>query len=637
MQIHELNNYNGTLDSSTYLAVDNGSDTGKVSTTELLAEANAAVSQLDTFLNGRIDNIIAGGEAPSASEIVDARYGADGVTYPSLGAAIRDQVTDLKSDLVNLSFTNGLTKFIRELYVIGDLSDRYHVHLVRKEPNGLYGYRIAIADSSNNIVSYLYNVTEEPRNPVYIPEYNNSGISAYAVLNWDNIEDSEDVYNIRFTDNAIDVTKNKIIFESINKAKYDPFIDISVPSVINAFVGDTLQMYYKGMFKCVNPYNYDIKITCDIGSQYPRYFELTPLSNQIGSHNFSIEVLDNNGKLLGSKSSVIKVSSSPVNPQATKNILCIGASCTQNGEWVGEFKRRLSEDYGISNANFVGRMNVNNVHLEATGGYSWHSYYQVNDGLYKFFFDSEHLPSVVNVGNEYTNNGHTFKVTEINIPTTDGGGYISCTGDGFGSTTGNLVLSSGVGDSTLTYYKTSYSGNPFAYNGVLNIQKYVNDYCGGKVDVIYTELFVNETTPYNSDQASLFNNMKTFCQTIHNALPNAKIVLGMPYMPDEKGGIGSNYHATGGFSYGYGIKTTFLNYMLSIEKFLSDNKMSYVSLVNWTNEFDSENDFVQTNKKVNVRSNATEVFGTNGIHPTNIGYYQMADSCVRHFVANYCQ
>lgn len=99
MQIHELNNYNGNLDSSAYLAVDNGSDTGKVSTVELLADTNAAVSQLDTVLNGRIDNIVAGGEAPSASEIVDARYGADGVTYPSLGAAIRDQVTDLKSDL----------------------------------------------------------------------------------------------------------------------------------------------------------------------------------------------------------------------------------------------------------------------------------------------------------------------------------------------------------------------------------------------------------------------------------------------------------------------------------------------------------------------------------------------------------
>lgn len=109
MQIHELNNYKGTLDSSAYLAVDNGSDTGKVSTTELLAETNAAVSHL----NGRIDNIIAGGEAPSASEIVDARYGADGVTYPSLGAAIRDQVTDLKSDLSNET-TNRINAISKE-------------------------------------------------------------------------------------------------------------------------------------------------------------------------------------------------------------------------------------------------------------------------------------------------------------------------------------------------------------------------------------------------------------------------------------------------------------------------------------------------------------------------------------------
>lgn len=101
MQIHELNNYNGNLDSSAYLAVDNGSDTGKISTTEFLADTNAAVSQLDTVLNGRIDNIVAGGEAPSTSEIVDARLGADGVTYPSLGAAIRYQVTDLKGDLDN--------------------------------------------------------------------------------------------------------------------------------------------------------------------------------------------------------------------------------------------------------------------------------------------------------------------------------------------------------------------------------------------------------------------------------------------------------------------------------------------------------------------------------------------------------
>ena len=87
MQIHELNNFTGTLGSGAYLAIDDGNDTGKISSQGLLAATEA-----------RIDNIIAG-PAPSAEEIVDARLGADGVTYPSLGDAIRDQFTDVKAEL----------------------------------------------------------------------------------------------------------------------------------------------------------------------------------------------------------------------------------------------------------------------------------------------------------------------------------------------------------------------------------------------------------------------------------------------------------------------------------------------------------------------------------------------------------
>ena len=36
MQIHELNNYSGNLDSQAYIAVDDGTDTGKVSAAGLL-------------------------------------------------------------------------------------------------------------------------------------------------------------------------------------------------------------------------------------------------------------------------------------------------------------------------------------------------------------------------------------------------------------------------------------------------------------------------------------------------------------------------------------------------------------------------------------------------------------------------
>lgn len=79
MQIHELNTFSGTPGSSDYFATDNGTDTSKISAENLLAP-----------LNERINNIIAG-PASSAEEVIDARLGADGITYASLGQANRTQ------------------------------------------------------------------------------------------------------------------------------------------------------------------------------------------------------------------------------------------------------------------------------------------------------------------------------------------------------------------------------------------------------------------------------------------------------------------------------------------------------------------------------------------------------------------
>jgi len=92
MEIHELNTYGGTLGAGDFFATDNGNDTSKVSAESMFAP-----------LNARIDNIIAG-PAPSAQEVTDARLGADGVTYTSLGLANRTQfdVVKEKIDLINL-------------------------------------------------------------------------------------------------------------------------------------------------------------------------------------------------------------------------------------------------------------------------------------------------------------------------------------------------------------------------------------------------------------------------------------------------------------------------------------------------------------------------------------------------------
>ena len=104
MQIHELNKFSGTPGNNNYLAIDDGSDTGRISGTELLAPVNA-----------RIDNIVSG--VTVDSEVIDGRLGADGVTYGSLGTAIRTQVSDLKAD------TNAINPQTRLVWTLGKSID----------------------------------------------------------------------------------------------------------------------------------------------------------------------------------------------------------------------------------------------------------------------------------------------------------------------------------------------------------------------------------------------------------------------------------------------------------------------------------------------------------------------------------
>lgn len=102
MEIHELNTFSGTLGSGNYFVTDNGTDTSKVSFTAITDP-----------LNDRIDNIIAG-DPSSAAEVIDARLGATGVTYSSLGLAIRTQVTDLINELISNNSYDFLQSLTRE-------------------------------------------------------------------------------------------------------------------------------------------------------------------------------------------------------------------------------------------------------------------------------------------------------------------------------------------------------------------------------------------------------------------------------------------------------------------------------------------------------------------------------------------
>lgn len=288
MQIHELNNYNGTLDSSAYLAVDNGSDTGKVSTTELLAEANAAVSHL----NGRIDNIIAGGEAPSASEIVDARYGADGVTYPSLGAAIRDQVTDLKSDLVDLYDINiniGEMTSGKYLAANGNLADDAgskvsdYIYVGDRLTNTIKlinvfvrGNRCCASFNANKqFVRYLAAGTTDKNFTINLSDEEiyiriTSAVDETSIVKYSNVIKRENAYvdgeNGLDTNDGAKYTPYKTIQKAIDNGHKNIYVSTTTEYTDRVYLynknGITIQPWFYRTYDTTVPNNPTIKINC---------------------------------------------------------------------------------------------------------------------------------------------------------------------------------------------------------------------------------------------------------------------------------------------------------------------------------------------------------------------------------------
>ena len=73
----------------------------------------------------------------------------------------------------------------------------------------------------------------------------------------------------------------------------------------------------------------------------------------------------------------------------------------------------------------------------------------------------------------------------------------------------------------------------------------------------------------------------------------------------------------------YGIQGFCARYIEGIE---GDESMTYVKVVNTHAQFDAANMYPTESAAVNTRLTATEKLGTNAVHPTNAGKYQIADA-----------
>lgn len=350
-------------------------------------------------------------------------------------------------------------------------------------------------------------------------------------------------------------------------------VNVFLPDRYELVTGDNFQLFYRGVVQAVDPYDYHIRVVCSKGKAYPRYFEWKPGTADVGSYELQLQVLDNNGNLLGEDTTTLVVKQA-VSPKQDINVLCIGDSLTANGIWPAEAYRRLTASdgsptgSGLSGIHFVGTKTTTvgntTIGYEGTGGWTWASYL----GKKSPFYDEQ--TGTISFRSYCQKNGiDGIDVLCImltwNYQSTSSNTYVNLEGGHFANARKLLDV--------------LHSEYPNASVRVMGLQ--IPCQRGG--------LAAN----YGADGA----------------------------MSDAYGMLitAMNYNAG-------------LEQLCALDAYAD-----FVEYVDIAGQFDTDNNMPSKKKAVNDRNDTTEIVGTDGVHPTTAGYKQIADAIYRalcHEIAN---
>ncbi len=416
---------------------------------------------------------------------------------------------------------------------------------------------------------------------------------------------------------------------------------LHLPEKYNLVVGDTFELFYKGIMLCKNPYNYNILATCSIGKCWGRKFEATPTA--AGTYALTITVSDDAGNVLDQQTTQLVVAEKGINNTRQLNILCIGDSLTNGGKWVGEFYRRLTNTNavaldgstaptgdGLANINFVGTCAPNNgAYYEGYGGWTFASYLKTSTSSNNYWVSCSHnktdndQESIYKDANDVLWQLETIEADRIKFKKYDGAGEMP--------SSGTLTwVSGGIDTSAITYTAIEQEkGNPFVYNGAIDFAAYCEDLGISTIHQCYILLGWNNTTTAEDTYKA---QAKQFIDLLLAFNPDMKIVL-----------IGLQIPSLDGCANNYGAKGTLANFralqeyvfnMDELYKGIAD-EYANVESINLSGQFDTDYNCISEELPVNSRSATTAITQTNGVHPNTSGQYQIADAAYRKFYEVY--
>ena len=421
--------------------------------------------------------------------------------------------------------------------------------------------------------------------------------------------------------------------QSVKTARFD------LPDEINTVVDDTLELFVTGMVDALNPYNYQLYFKGSKGALYTRKYQYTALKNDVGSFNLVCDLIDEGDVLQDSKVLKINVLDKPTNPSSMKTVLFIGDSLTTSGVYAKEFLRRLTATDGIPVGNGLTNIQLcgtcssdTNVYFEAYGGWKYKHYISVTESTSQYWISvttSIPLSYQKSVWQDANGNKWVLETLEDNrikvYRNTEGSyllpssGQLTWVSGGDGSANSNIVYSS----------VTSTSKNPFWNDDTnkVDMAMYMQKVGVENIDYIYILLGWNELNNVEGvlEDATLFLDM------LHEQLPNTKITL-CGLQPPNHDGCATNYGLySGGF---YGRPRIMRKHVTEYNKGLNElvKDRDYAFFLHLGCQYDIEYSSITKTVPINNRTEETMVIGSNGVHPSKIGYLQMADAIYRDFV-----
>ncbi len=422
-------------------------------------------------------------------------------------------------------------------------------------------------------------------------------------------------------------------------------IRVVLPKKYDLVVGDTFQLFYRGVIEAPNPYVYSIVTICEKGKNFPRYFEFTP--EEPGTHKLLLNVYDAALNLVGCGETTLQVVAAKA-PEKTVNVLCIGDSLTQAGYWINEVNRRITAEggapcgHGFQNAvRFVGSHKTGDVANEAYGGWQWNSFLTNRPGAMWVEY-----PNDLSADNQHSIwkdvNGALWQLETLQIDYLKFNRYLDH--DSPVPACGPLVHEKNAVNTDPIYFKSaSLAGASPFYDEEkkdIDLSTYAKRNNIDTIDVVYILLGCNglmsreAMTLSRSEYCKIVvNTGKQLVAKIREAFPHVQVkILGQPGH-SMNGGMGANYGAELPFTDSYEILHYNKELDLAYQAWcLEDGWKDYMEFINLSGQFDCEYNMPASPKPVNTRSKTTEIVGTNGHHPTMDGYMQIADAVYRNLM-----